>query len=86
MDVLKILRLFKVFRIFRIFRHMPIIVGFMKAMKDYKDEYKSVGFLMITTMIVVSVFVYYAESEIPNSNFINIPITLRWALVTMTTV
>ena len=86
MDVLKILRLFKVFRIFRIIRHMPIIVGFMKAMKDYKDEYKSIWFLMLTTMVVVSVFVYYVEWNVINTKFENIPITLWWALVTMTTV
>ncbi len=86
MDALKILRLFRVFRIFRILRHMPIIVGFMRALKDYKDEYKSIWFLMITTMIVVSVFVYFLESGVEWTKFVNVPITLWWALVTMTTV
>jgi len=85
-DFLKILRLLRIFRVLRIVKKIPLTNDFIKALKDYKEEYKAVFLLFIVILFVGSFFVYFAEKEIFNSSFRNIPITLWWWIVTMSTV
>lgn len=85
-DLLKILRLLRIFRVLRIIKKIPLTNEFLKALKDYKEEYKAVWILFLVILFVGSFFVYYAEKDTVNTSFKNIPITLWWGLVTMSTV
>ena len=85
-DFLKILRLFRIFRILRVIKKIPLTNDFVKALKDYREEYKAVFILFLIILFIGSFFVYFAEKDAINTKFTNIPITLWWGLVTMSTV
>ncbi len=85
-DFLKILRLLRVFRVLRIIKKIPLTNDFLKALKDYKEEYKAVLILFLVILFVGSFFVYFAEKDVVGTKFYNIPITFWWGIVTMTTV
>lgn len=85
-DILKILRLLRIFRILRVLKKIPLTREFIKALKEYKEEYLAVLILFFVILFVWSFFVYTAEKTLNNWIFYNIPITLWWGLVTMSTV
>jgi len=85
-DILKILRLLRIFRILRILKKIPLTKDFLKSLKDYKEEYRAVFLLFLVILFVWSFFVYTAEKEVNSQVFYNIPITLWWGLVTVSTV
>jgi len=85
-EFLVILRLLRIFRVLRILKKVPLTNDFIKALKDYKEEYRAVFILFVVILFVWSFFVYFAEKDVLNSSFRNIPITLWWGLVTMSTV
>jgi len=85
-DFLKILRLLRIFRILRVLKRIPLTNEFIKALKDYKEEYRAVFILFLVILFVGSFFVYFSEKYVPNTDFKNLPITFWWGLVTMSTV
>ena len=85
-DFLKVLRLFRVFRVLRVLKKIPLTNDFIKALKEYKEEYSAVWILFLVILFVGSFFVYFSEKNVLNSEFTNLPITFWWGLVTMSTV
>jgi voltage-gated potassium channel len=85
-DFLKILRLLRVFRVLRILKKIPLTNEFIKSLKDYKEEYRAVFILFLVILFVGSFFVYFAERYEFDTKFTNIPITIWWGIVTMSTV
>lgn len=85
-DILKMLRFFRVFRVLRLIRRIPLTAGFMKSLKEYKEEYSAVFLLFFIVLLIGSVGVYYFESHIDGTKFTSVPMALWWGLVTMTTV
>ena len=85
-DFLKILRLLRIFRVLRILKKLPLTREFIRALKEYKEEYLAVFILFLVILFVGSFFVYFFEKEAWNTQFYNIPITFWWGLVTMSTV
>ncbi len=85
-DILKLLRLLRVLRVLRLVKKIPLTAWFIKALKDYIDEYKAVYILFFVILFIGSSFVYYFEKDVIWTKFTSIPITLWWGLVTMTTV
>lgn len=85
LDVLRVLRLFRILRLFEVSSHSPIVLWFIRTIKEYRHEYKAVGSIFVSMLIIVSTFVYYCE-HLVNPDFSSIPATLWWWIVTMTTV
>lgn len=85
-EVLKVLRVMRVFRVLKLAKHLPVIVGFIKALKDYKNEYRGIIILFIIVLTIISVFMFHAENWANSEMFSSIPKSLWWAIVTMTTV
>jgi len=84
-DVLKILRLLRILRLFEVSVHSPIALGFMRTLREYKQEYRAILGIFLTILTIVSTFVHYFEQSV-NADFASIPHTLWWGIVTMTTV
>jgi len=63
-DFLKILRLFRIFRILRVIKKIPLTNDFIKALKDYREEYKAVFILFLIILFIGSFFVYFAEKNV----------------------
>jgi voltage-gated potassium channel len=57
----------------------------MKTITEYQKEYRAILWIFLSLLIIISSFVYYAESSM-NPEFSSIPQSLWWGIVTMTTV
>lgn len=85
LDILKILRVFRVLRLFEVSAQSPIAIGFIKTIREYHKEYRAILWIFLSLLIIISTFVYYAESSV-NPEFSSIPQSIWWGIVTMTTV
>lgn len=83
---IRILRLLRVFRIFNLtqFTHGRNVL--MIGLKESRD--KIIVFLSFVILIVVVIgsIMYAVEHDHPESGFTSIPISIYWAIVTLTTV
>lgn len=84
-DYLKILRATRVFRIFRLWKYFVFLNNLRKALKKNAYKYKIAWVFFLICLLIGSFLIYAAESHI-NPWFANIPNSMRWALVTMSTV
>ncbi len=84
-DILKILRMFRTLRLFEVSSQSPIALGFMRTVKQYRQEYKWIIWIFGTFLVIFSTFVYWFENGV-NPAFASIPHALWWGIVTMTTV
>jgi len=85
-QVLKVLRLARVFRILKLAKHIPVIVWFVKALNEYKDEYRWIAILFVMILSIFSIFIYQAEHVENYKMFSSIPQAIWWWIVTMATV
>lgn len=83
---IRILRLFRIFRIFGLTQFMR--GGSMLLIALRQSRAKIIVFLSFITLIVVVIgsIMFVVEGEHPESGFTSIPISIYWAVVTLTTV
>ena len=83
---IRILRLLRIFRIFNLTRFTRGKNVLMLGLKESKD--KIIVFLSFVVLIVVVIgsVMYMVEHDHPESGFTSIPISIYWAIVTLTTV
>lgn len=79
------LRLLRVFRVFKMNRYLKESQFLMRAM--YESRLKISLFLssVLTIVIVIGSLMYFIEGPV-NEAFANIPVSMYWAIVTLTTV
>lgn len=86
MIVLRSIRLIRVFRIFKLFSFLD--EGYM-LMESIRQSFRKifVFFLFVVIMVIcLGTVMYMVECDQPNTQFTDIPTSIYWAVVTMTTV
>lgn len=84
--ILRAIRLIRLLRIVKITRYNSSIEILIKVLKSRKDQLVvSFSFILIL-LILLSTFVYFFENPFQPDIFSNIPVTIYWGIMTMTTV
>ncbi len=84
--VLRSLRLFRLFRLAKLSRYSTSLQLFGQVFKNNKEELIVTACVMLTLIVVTSSLMYWAEHEAQPDKFPDIPSTMWWAVVTLTTV
>ena len=86
-DVLGIVRIARVMRIFRVLHMVDFLIGEQAIVRALRaSSYRIVVFLLsvVTVATVVGGLMFLVEG--PEAGFVNVPISVYWAIVTLTTV
>ncbi len=83
---IRTLRLFRLFRVFKFVRYSHSLKLFGKVIRNKKEELIVTATIMFVLIILTSSFIYIAESEAQPDKFTDIPTSMWWAIVTLTTV
>jgi voltage-gated potassium channel len=84
---LAVIRLLRVMRVFRIFRLITLFAELNEILAVLRGTSKSIFVFLVMVMLVVIVFgcvIYVIEG--PAHGFVSIPVSVYWAVVTITTV
>ncbi len=84
--VIRMLRLLRIFRLAKLTRYSTSIRLFGRVFKDKKEELLLTCMLMLGLIVIVSSLMYFAEHEAQPDKFPDIPSTMWWSVVTLTTV
>ncbi|MBU1202399.1 MAG: ion transporter [Nanoarchaeota archaeon] len=82
--IFRVLRLLRFFRVFKMARYVSESAHLMKALKASMRKITIFIFVIITIDLIMGALMYIVEG--PSSGFTNIPTSMYWAIVTMTTV
>lgn len=83
---LRALRLFRIFRVAKLGRYSTSVRLFGRVFKESKHELVITFVVMILLVVMSSSFMYFAEHESQPDKFSDIPSTMWWSVVTLTTV
>lgn len=83
---LRALRLFRIFRVAKLGRYSTSVRLFGRVFKESKEELVITLVVMILLIVMSSSFMYFAENEAQPDKFPDIPSTMWWSVVTLTTV
>lgn len=82
--VLRALRLLRIFRILKLTRYLGASINLATALKASKTKILIFLFSVIVLTIILGTIIYLVEG--PENGFTSIPISMYWAIVTLTTV
>ncbi len=84
--VIRTFRLIRVFRVFKLFNFLE--EGNMLMRSLYESSRKIIVFFLFVLVLVISIgtLMYMIEGGLPGTSFDNIPDSIYWAIVTLTTV
>ena len=83
---IRTLRLFRLFRVLKLSRYSYSLQLFGKVIKNKKEELIMTATLMFVLMVLAASFIYLAENEAQPDKFPDIPTSMWWSIVTLTTV
>ena len=86
---LMVLRTFRLIRVFRVFKLFSFLKEGDRLLQSLKLSFPKilVFFLFVLIMVIsLGTLMYMVEGNIPNTPFTDIPTSIYWAVVTMTTV
>ena len=83
---LRTIRLFRLFRVLKFVRYSESLKLFGKVIRRKKEELVVTATIMFVLVILTSSFIYLAEHEAQPDKFTDIPTSMWWAIVTLTTV
>ncbi len=79
--ILRLLRVFRVFKLTHLLTQSNILVGALKASRAKIAVFL---FAVLTSVVVIGAVIYVVEG--PENGFTSIPVSMYWAIVTLTTV
>ena len=79
--ILRLLRVFRVFKLTNLLTQSHILVGALKASRAQIAVFL---FAVLTSVVVIGAIIYVVEG--PENGFTSIPVSMYWAIVTLTTV
>jgi len=79
--ILRLLRVFRVFKLTHLLTQSNILVGALKASRAKIAVFL---FAVLTSVVVIGAIIYVVEG--PENGFTSIPVSMYWAIVTLTTV
>lgn len=80
------LRLFRFFRLFKLMRYSHSLTLFGNVLKNKKEELLITVSIMAVLVIITASLIYFAEHQAQPDKFPDIPSSMWWAIVTLTTV
>lgn len=83
---IRALRLFRLFRIAKLGRYSSSVRLFGRVFRNKKEELIITIMVMLLLVVLASSSMYYAENEAQPDKFPDIPATMWWSVVTLTTV
>jgi voltage-gated potassium channel len=84
--MVRILRVFRIFRIFKLGRYSASLDLLRKVFIKKKEELLLTTLIMFALLLISSTLIYYAERDAQPEAFANIPQSIWWSIVTLTTV
>jgi len=84
--ILRIIRLFKLLRVIKLIRYNKSFNLIGRVFKNEKDKLFMTIFAVVILLLLASSVMYAFENAVQPDAFPNIPATLWWAVVTLTTV
>ncbi|KJS23255.1 MAG: ion transporter [Clostridiaceae bacterium BRH_c20a] len=82
--VIRILRLLRLFRIFKMVRYVQESAILLTAIKASKPKITVFILTILTVCVIVGSLMYIIEG--PENGYLNIPVSMYWVIVTITTV
>lgn len=83
---IRTLRLFRLLRVLKLGRYAQSLGLLGKVFKSRKEELFISSLIMIVLVVLTSSFIYFAEHDAQPEAFPDIPSSMWWAIVTLTTV
>lgn len=83
---LRAFRLFRIFRVAKLGRYSSSVRLFGRVFKNKKEELVITAMVMILLIVLSSSCMYFAENGAQPDRFPDIPSTMWWSVVTLTTV
>ncbi len=83
--VIRILRLLRMFRVLKMVGHMRGASIIMRGLLASRAKITVFFFAMVILATIMGTLAYLLESGQPQSKFSNIPVSIYWAIVTVTT-
>ena len=84
--VLRLLRLFRLFRLFKMTRYVESLRTFHRVFVAKKEELLITALMIFILLVFASSAMYDVENEAQPDKFPNIPETIWWGVVTLTTI
>lgn len=84
--IIRVMRLLRVFRIFKLVRFMDESNTLAYSLRKSWPKISYFLFFILLTVCVIGTVMYLIEGGEPESGFRNIPVSIYWCIVTLTTV
>ncbi|MCL6471796.1 MAG: ion transporter [Firmicutes bacterium] len=82
----RVLRLFRIFRVFKLGRYSESLMTLGRVMRAKSAELAIILFVIAVLLVFSSSLIYYAEHDAQPKAFPNIPASMWWGVVTLTTI